>query len=126
MAWLLVWSCSWQRVCLRWTSLKWLPPPKKLNVEHLHTAPHWALSAWPQWPLLCPVQPAHAFMVKRGVHVSGASPESISSLLSEVAECGTHYARLSHFSVQPVLDSSCSKGLVFQVRPWPPSCHISS
>ncbi|XP_070455319.1 gamma-tubulin complex component 6 isoform X1 [Equus przewalskii] len=59
-------------------------------------------------------QPAHAFMVKRGVHVSGASPESISSLLSEVAECGTHYARLSHFSVQPVLDSSCSKGLVFQ------------
>ncbi|XP_060980255.1 gamma-tubulin complex component 6 isoform X4 [Dama dama] len=59
-------------------------------------------------------QPAQAFTVKRGVHVSGASPESISSLLSEVAECGTHYARLSHFSLQPVLDSSCSKGLVFQ------------
>ncbi|XP_036762593.2 gamma-tubulin complex component 6 isoform X3 [Manis pentadactyla] len=59
-------------------------------------------------------QPAQAFVVKQGVHVSGASPESISSLLSEVAECGTHYARLSHFSLQPVLDSSCSKGLVFQ------------
>ena len=55
--------------------------------------------------------------MKRGVHVSGASHESISGLLSEVAECGTHYARLSHFSLQPVLDSSCSKGLVFQVRP---------
>ncbi|XP_055415392.1 gamma-tubulin complex component 6 [Bubalus kerabau] len=59
-------------------------------------------------------QPAQAFTVKRGVHVSGASHESISSLLSEVAECGTHYVRLSHFSLQPVLDSSCSKGLVFQ------------
>uniref|UniRef100_A0A8C3WDR9 Gamma-tubulin complex component 6 n=1 Tax=Catagonus wagneri TaxID=51154 RepID=A0A8C3WDR9_9CETA len=59
-------------------------------------------------------QLTRAFTVKRGVHVSGASPESISSLLSEVAECGTHYARLSHFSLQPVLDSSCSKGLVFQ------------
>lgn len=54
-------------------------------------------------------------MVRQGVHVSGTSPESISSLLSEVAECGTHYARLSHFSLQPVLDSSCSEGLVFQV-----------
>lgn len=54
-------------------------------------------------------------MVKRGVHVSGTSPESISSLLSEVAECGTHYTRLSHFSLQPVLNASCSKGLVFQV-----------
>ncbi|XP_016067182.1 PREDICTED: gamma-tubulin complex component 6 isoform X2 [Miniopterus natalensis] len=59
-------------------------------------------------------QPTQAFMVKRGIHVSGTSPESISSLLSEVAECGTHYARLSHFSLQPVLDASCSKGLVFQ------------
>ncbi|XP_045411310.1 gamma-tubulin complex component 6 isoform X2 [Lemur catta] len=59
-------------------------------------------------------QPAQAFMVKRGVHVSGASPESVGSLLSEVAEYGTHYTRLSHFSLQPVLDSSYSKGLVFQ------------
>ncbi|XP_028346579.1 gamma-tubulin complex component 6 isoform X1 [Physeter macrocephalus] len=59
-------------------------------------------------------QPAQAFTVKQGVHVSGASPESVSSLLSEVAECGTHYARLSRFSLQPVLDSSCSEGLVFQ------------
>lgn len=61
-------------------------------------------------------------MVKRGVHVSGTSPESISSLLSEVAECGTHYARLSRFSLQPVLDASCSKGLVFQVGLPPVRC----
>ncbi|XP_044085061.1 gamma-tubulin complex component 6 isoform X2 [Neovison vison] len=59
-------------------------------------------------------QLAQTFTVKRGVHVSGASPESVSSLLSEVAVCGTHYARLSQFSLQPVLDSSCGKGLVFQ------------
>ncbi|XP_072862661.1 gamma-tubulin complex component 6 isoform X1 [Chlorocebus sabaeus] len=59
-------------------------------------------------------QPAQAFVVKRGVHVLGASPESVSSLLSEVAEYGTCYTRLSHFSLQPVLDSSYSKGLVFQ------------
>ncbi|XP_069347735.1 gamma-tubulin complex component 6 [Eulemur rufifrons] len=59
-------------------------------------------------------QPAQAFVVQRGVHVSGASPESVSSLLSEVAEYGTHYTRLSHFSLQPVLDSSYNKGLVFQ------------
>nr|XP_012289803.1 gamma-tubulin complex component 6 isoform X5 [Aotus nancymaae] len=59
-------------------------------------------------------QLAQAFVVKRGVHVSGASPESISSLLSEVAEYGTCYLRLSRFSLQPVLDSSYSKGLVFQ------------
>lgn len=75
------------------------------------------LSAPPQGLPFCPFQPAQTFTVKRGVHVSGASPESISSLLSEVAECGTHYARLSHFSLQPALDPSCSKGLVFQVRP---------
>uniref|UniRef100_A0A2K6UKG6 Gamma-tubulin complex component 6 n=1 Tax=Saimiri boliviensis boliviensis TaxID=39432 RepID=A0A2K6UKG6_SAIBB len=59
-------------------------------------------------------QLAQAFVVKQGIHVSGASPESISSLLSEVAEYGTCYMRLSHFSLQPVLDSSYSKGLVFQ------------
>ncbi|XP_045690834.1 gamma-tubulin complex component 6 [Phyllostomus hastatus] len=59
-------------------------------------------------------QLTQAFVVKRGVHVLGTSPESVSSLLAEVAECGTHYARLSHFSLQPVLDASCSKGLVFQ------------
>ncbi|XP_053441447.1 gamma-tubulin complex component 6 isoform X1 [Nycticebus coucang] len=59
-------------------------------------------------------QLAQAFTVKCGVHVSGASPESISSLLSEVAEYGTYYTRLSHFSLQPVLDASYSKGLVFQ------------
>ncbi|XP_057598865.1 gamma-tubulin complex component 6 isoform X2 [Hippopotamus amphibius kiboko] len=59
-------------------------------------------------------QPAQAFTVPRGLHVSGASPESVRSLLSEVAECGTHYARLSRFSLQPAQGSSCSRGLVFQ------------
>uniref|UniRef100_A0A8D2B3D1 Gamma-tubulin complex component 6 n=1 Tax=Sciurus vulgaris TaxID=55149 RepID=A0A8D2B3D1_SCIVU len=59
-------------------------------------------------------QLSQAFVVERGVHVSGASPESISSILSEVAEYGTCYTRLSHFSLQPVLGSSCSRGLVFQ------------
>ncbi|XP_006888174.1 PREDICTED: gamma-tubulin complex component 6 [Elephantulus edwardii] len=59
-------------------------------------------------------QPAQAFVVRPGVYVSGASPESMHSLLSELAACGTYYIRLSHFSLQPVLDISCSKGLVFQ------------
>lgn len=65
-------------------------------------------------------QLTQAFMVKRGVHVSGASPESVGSLLSEVAEYGTCYMRLSRFSLQPVSDSAYSKGLVFQVRPSAP------
>ncbi|XP_075409562.1 gamma-tubulin complex component 6 isoform X1 [Tenrec ecaudatus] len=59
-------------------------------------------------------QPAQAFMVKPGVYVSGTSPESMHSLLSEVAACGTYYLRLSHFSLQPVQDTVGSKGLVFQ------------
>ncbi|XP_037369252.1 gamma-tubulin complex component 6 isoform X2 [Talpa occidentalis] len=59
-------------------------------------------------------QLTQVFVVKQGVHVSGASPESTSSLLSELAEHGTYYARLSHFSVQPALDTACSRGLVFQ------------
>ncbi|XP_058529218.1 gamma-tubulin complex component 6 isoform X1 [Ochotona princeps] len=59
-------------------------------------------------------QLTQAFVVRRGIHVSGASPESVSSLLSEVAEYGTYYMRLSHFSLQPVSDSLYSKGLVFQ------------
>ncbi|KAM8979020.1 gamma-tubulin complex component 6 isoform X2 [Sarcophilus harrisii] len=59
-------------------------------------------------------QASQAFEVKQGVYVSGTSPQNMSSLLSEVAEYGTHYTRLSRFSLQPVLDSSYSKGLVFQ------------
>lgn len=47
--------------------------------------------------------------------MSGTSPETMHNLLSEVAEYGTYYTRLSRFSLQPVLDSSYSKGLVFQV-----------
>ncbi|KAG8517992.1 Gamma-tubulin complex component 6 [Galemys pyrenaicus] len=59
-------------------------------------------------------QLTQVFVAKRGVHVSGASPESVSSLLSELAEHGTHYSRLSRFSVQPALDTSSSRGLVLQ------------
>ncbi|XP_049987042.1 gamma-tubulin complex component 6 isoform X3 [Alexandromys fortis] len=59
-------------------------------------------------------QQTQAFVVELGVHVSGASPESIRSILSEVAEYGTYYTRLSHFSLQPVVGSMCSRGLVFQ------------
>uniref|UniRef100_A0A4X2JZ12 Gamma-tubulin complex component 6 n=1 Tax=Vombatus ursinus TaxID=29139 RepID=A0A4X2JZ12_VOMUR len=59
-------------------------------------------------------QASQVFEVKQGVYVSGTSPQNMSSLLSEVAEHGTHYTRLSHFSLQSVLDSSYSKGLVFQ------------
>ncbi|XP_005379728.1 PREDICTED: gamma-tubulin complex component 6 [Chinchilla lanigera] len=59
-------------------------------------------------------QPAQAFVVAQGVHVSGASPESISSILSEVAAYGTCYVRLSCFSLQPALGSCCGRGLVFQ------------
>ena len=43
--------------------------------------------------------------------VSGASPESVSRLLAELAQYGTYYLRLSRFSLQ----SSDKKGLVFQV-----------
>ncbi|XP_069706439.1 gamma-tubulin complex component 6 [Phaenicophaeus curvirostris] len=59
-------------------------------------------------------QAAQAFVIKEGVYVSGTSPETMHNLLSEVAEYGTYYTRLSRFSLQPVLDSSYSKGLVFQ------------
>ncbi|XP_037703652.1 gamma-tubulin complex component 6 isoform X2 [Choloepus didactylus] len=59
-------------------------------------------------------QLAQAFVVKPGVFVSGASPESVSSLLSEVAACGTCYSRLSQFSLQPALGSAPGRGLVFQ------------
>ncbi|XP_069855881.1 gamma-tubulin complex component 6 isoform X1 [Dipodomys merriami] len=59
-------------------------------------------------------QPTQAFVVERGVHVAGTSPESICSILSQVAEYGTHYMRLSHFSLQPAQGSMCSRGLVFQ------------
>lgn len=51
------------------------------------------------------------FDVRPGVCVSGASPESVSRLLGELAQYGTHYLRLSHFSLQ----SADKKGLVFQV-----------
>ncbi|KAM6425644.1 gamma-tubulin complex component 6 [Rhynochetos jubatus] len=59
-------------------------------------------------------QAAQTFVIKEGVYVSGTSPEAMHNLLSEVAEYGTYYTRLSRFSLQPVLDSSYSKGLVFQ------------
>ncbi|XP_043351888.1 gamma-tubulin complex component 6 isoform X2 [Dermochelys coriacea] len=59
-------------------------------------------------------QAAQTFVIKQGIYVSGTSPESMNNLLSEVAEYGTYYARLSRFSLQPVLDSLYNKGLVFQ------------
>ncbi|OXB70731.1 UNVERIFIED_CONTAM: hypothetical protein H355_008116 [Colinus virginianus] len=62
-------------------------------------------------------QAAQTFIIKEGVYVSGTSPETMHNLLSEVAEYGTYYTRLSRFSLQPVLDSSYNKGLVFQVAP---------
>ncbi|XP_051889601.1 gamma-tubulin complex component 6 isoform X2 [Pristis pectinata] len=59
-------------------------------------------------------QSLQAFVVKQGVYISGTSPESMYNLLSELAEYGTYYTRLSHFSLQPILDSTYNKGLVFQ------------
>ncbi|XP_034031966.1 gamma-tubulin complex component 6 isoform X2 [Thalassophryne amazonica] len=50
------------------------------------------------------------FDVRPSVCVSGASPESVSRLLGELAQYGTYYLRLSHFSLQ----SARKKGLVFQ------------
>lgn len=48
--------------------------------------------------------------------MSGTSPESVSRLLEELAQYGTHYLRLSRFS----LGSADKKGLVFQVTALPP------
>ncbi|MEE6481093.1 hypothetical protein FKM82_012751 [Ascaphus truei] len=59
-------------------------------------------------------QTLQAFVVKQGIYISGTSPENISCLLAQVGEYGTYYTRLSHFSLQTVLDSSHNKGLVFQ------------
>ncbi|CAH2278199.1 gamma-tubulin complex component 6 [Pelobates cultripes] len=59
-------------------------------------------------------QSTQAFIVKQGVYISGTTPENISNLLTQVGEYGTYYTRLSCFSLQTVLDSSHSKGLVFQ------------
>lgn len=51
------------------------------------------------------------FDVRPGVCISGASAESVSRLLGELAQYGTYYLRLSRFSLQ----SADKKGLVFQV-----------
>ncbi|KAM6961186.1 gamma-tubulin complex component 6 [Aplochiton taeniatus] len=50
------------------------------------------------------------FDVRPGVCVSGTSPETVCRLLGELAQYGTHYLRLSCFSLQ----SENKKGLVFQ------------
>ncbi|KAF7701800.1 hypothetical protein HF521_001083 [Silurus meridionalis] len=50
------------------------------------------------------------FDVRADVCVSGTSPESVSRLLEELSQYGTHYLRLSRFS----LGSADKKGLVFQ------------
>uniref|UniRef100_A0A8C9YBN1 Gamma-tubulin complex component 6 n=1 Tax=Sander lucioperca TaxID=283035 RepID=A0A8C9YBN1_SANLU len=57
-----------------------------------------------------PLNQSVQFDVRPGVCVSGASPESVSRLLGELAQYGTHYLRLSRFS----LPSAGKKGLVFQ------------
>ncbi|KAI3371139.1 hypothetical protein L3Q82_023766 [Scortum barcoo] len=57
-----------------------------------------------------PLNQSVQFDVRPGVCVSGASPESVSRLLGELAQYGTYYLRLSHFSLQ----STDKKGLVFQ------------
>ncbi|XP_061577068.1 gamma-tubulin complex component 6 isoform X2 [Cololabis saira] len=57
-----------------------------------------------------PLSQSVQFDVRPGVCVSGASPESVSRLLGELAQYGTYYLRLSRFSLQ----SADKKGLVFQ------------
>nr|XP_049579241.1 gamma-tubulin complex component 6 isoform X8 [Syngnathus scovelli] len=57
-----------------------------------------------------PLNQSVEFDVRPGVCVSGASPESVSRLLGELAQYGTYYLRLSRFSLQ----SPEKKGLVFQ------------
>lgn len=60
---------------------------------------------------MCFLHQSVQFDVRPGVCVSGASPESVSRLLGELAQYGTHYLRLSRFCLQ----SADKKGLVFQV-----------
>ncbi|XP_059916377.1 gamma-tubulin complex component 6 isoform X2 [Gadus macrocephalus] len=57
-----------------------------------------------------PLSQSVQFNVRPGVCVSGTSPESMSRLLGELAQYGTHYMRLSHFSRQ----TATKRGLVFQ------------
>nr|XP_057931699.1 gamma-tubulin complex component 6 isoform X2 [Doryrhamphus excisus] len=57
-----------------------------------------------------PLNKSVHFDIRPGVCVSGASPESVSRLLAELAQYGTYYLRLSRFSLQ----SADKKGLVFQ------------
>ncbi|XP_053282999.1 gamma-tubulin complex component 6 [Pleuronectes platessa] len=57
-----------------------------------------------------PLNQSIQFDVRPGVCISGASPESVSRLLREVAQYGTNYLRLSNFT----LKSADKKGLVFQ------------
>ncbi|XP_063783221.1 gamma-tubulin complex component 6 [Pseudophryne corroboree] len=59
-------------------------------------------------------QSNQTFVVKQGIYVSGTSPENIGNLLAQVGEYGTYYTRLSNFSLQTILDSSQSRGFVFQ------------
>ncbi|XP_074534683.1 gamma-tubulin complex component 6 [Halichoeres trimaculatus] len=57
-----------------------------------------------------PLNQSVQFDVRPGVCVSGASAESVTRLLGELAQYGTYYLRLSQFSLQ----SADKKGLVFQ------------
>ncbi|XP_028286361.1 gamma-tubulin complex component 6 [Parambassis ranga] len=57
-----------------------------------------------------PLNQSVQFDVRPGVCVSGASSESVSRMLAELAQYGTYYLRLSRFSLQ----SADKRGLVFQ------------
>ncbi|KAM7414939.1 hypothetical protein PAMA_019657 [Pampus argenteus] len=57
-----------------------------------------------------PLNQSVQFDVRPGVCVSGASAESVSRLLGELAQYGTYYLRLSRFSLQ----NADKKGLVSQ------------
>lgn len=72
---------------------------------------HLPFITWLYLVLFSPLKASVQFDVRPDICVSGTSPESVSRLLSELAQYGTHYLRLSRFS----LSSASQKGLVFQV-----------
>ena len=63
---------------------------------------------------VCVFQITMSFEVRRGLHISGVSPEMLSDYLTEFTDCGTFYKRLAVFSEAPVINSFYTRGLVFQ------------
>ncbi|BFZ12360.1 hypothetical protein BsWGS_15399 [Bradybaena similaris] len=89
--------------------------PQLITVESTVLLQHILLMLTGIPSLLFPFnQETYSFSVTEGLHVSGTSPEMLSNFLSEFVECGTHFARLTHFSQPPVLNSFYTGGLVFQ------------